>query len=322
MPALPLAQLNQTKPLRGYLCRHWQGKQSLAWSFWVNLVLLRAAILELERFTHPPFVEDRPADVALTLSFFVVFHVVVFVWQVVGVVRACDAYQRNFGASSVALMAFIGIAGALLITLISAAGSFLPLVREPAGEPEYLARERERAARYSLAVDAENETLVQFTGTFELGVTKKLAALLEAHPAVRGIVLDSPGGHVYEGRGVAKLVQRHNVDTYVLDDCSSACATAFIAGNARVLGPHGRLGFHRHLMDANYPVYLVDEEAEMQKDLDFYEAQGIAPDFLKKVFHTSHDGLWRPSQAELLAAGVVTDIGGLPGAGPSARRQE
>ncbi len=295
----------------GYLRRHWQGRQSLAWSFWVNLVLLRAIILALDRFTRPPFLEDPALVVAATLIFFVTCHLLVFAWQVVGVVRACDAYQASFGASGVILITYLGIAATVVLTLISAVGAILQLFQEPEGELSYLIWERERAARYSLVLDEETERL-HFSGSFELGVTKKLTALLEEQPGIRGIVLDSPGGHIYEGRGVAKLVQRHGLDTYVFGSCSSACTTAFIAGRTRSLGPEGRLGFHRHWMAADYPVFLVDAEAEMAEDLAFYEAQGIAPAFLAQVFDAPHDGLWFPAREELLAAGVVHRSGSPP----------
>lgn len=298
--------------LAGYLRAHWQGRQSLAWSFWVNLVLLRVAILALDRFTRPPFLEDPLAVTMVTIAFFLVFHVVVLAWQIVGVVRACDAYQSNFGASGITLVTYVGIAGAAAVTLTSAGSAFLLLLQEAPGEPDYLAWERDRAARYSLAPDPEDPNLLRFTGTFELGVTKKLRALLQENPSIRGIVLDSPGGHVYEGRGTASLILRHRLDTFVFGQCSSACTTAFIAGRTRVLGPEGRLGFHQHRMDADYPVYLVDEEAEMQKDLAFYESQGIAEDFREMVFVTPHDGLWFPDTDEMLAAGVAHRIAGTP----------
>ncbi|WP_193368424.1 hypothetical protein [Pelagibius marinus] len=298
--------------LAGYLAAHWQGRQSLAWSFWINLVLLRGVILLLDRFTRPPFLEDPAVVATVTVAFFLVFHVAVFVWQIVGVVRACDAYQSNFGASGLTLVTYLGIAGAVAMTLTSAVGAFLLLFQEPEGEPEYLAWERDRAARYHLGPDPENPTLLRFTGTFELGVTKKLTELLQAQTDIRGIVLDSPGGHVYEGRGFAKLILRHGLDTYVFRQCSSACTTAFIAGKVRVLGPEGRLGFHQHWMDADYPVYLVDEEEEMRKDLAFYEAQGIAPGFREQVFVTPHEGLWFPSVEEMRAAGVVHRISETP----------
>ncbi len=295
----------------GYLRSHWQGRQSLAWSFWVNLVLLRAVILALDRFTRPPFLEDPAAVTAATLVFFVTFHLLVFTWQVVGVVRACDAYQASFGASGVILITYLGLAASVALTLISAVGAILQLFQEPEGELSYLIWERERAARYSLTLD-DDARLARFSGSFELGVTKKLTTLLEEQPGIRGIVFDSPGGHIYEGRGVAKLVQRHGLDTHVLGRCSSACTTAFIAGRTRSLGPEGRLGFHRHWMAADYPVYLVDAEAEMAEDLAFYEAQGIVPAFLARVFAAPHDDLWFPSAEELLAAGVVHRIGSLP----------
>lgn len=296
----------------GYLQAHWQGQQSLAWSFWVNLVLLRAAILGLDRFIRPPFLEDPLAVALATVAFFLIFHVVVFAWQIVGVVRACDVYQSNFGASGLTLITYVGIAGAAAVTLTSVVGAFILLFQEPEGEPEYLAWERARIARYSLAPDPGDPTLLRFSGSFELGVTKKLKVMLQEDPGIRGIVLDSPGGHVYEGRGSGNLIQRHGLDTFVFGQCSSACTTAFIAGKTRVLGPEGRLGFHQHWMDADYPVYLVDEEAEMRKDLAFYEAQGIAADFREQVFVTPHDGLWFPSTEELLEAGVAHHVSERP----------
>jgi len=291
-----------------YLRDHWQGRQSLAWSFWVNLVLLRAAILGLAPFTRPPFIEDPVVAAGVAIAYFLVLQVGVFAWQIVGVVRAGDAYQSNFGAGSLVIAVHLAIVAAMALTLTSVVSVFLHLFEEPAGEPEYLAWERARAARYQLALDADDATLLRFTGSFELGVIRKLTALVQAHPGLRGIVLDSPGGHVYEGRGVAKLIQRQGLDTYVFGTCSSTCTTVFIAGKTRVLGPQGRLGFHQQWMDADYPVFLVDEEAEMRKDLDFYAAQGIAPAFRDKVFVTPHDRLWFPSPDELLAAGVVHRI--------------
>lgn len=294
--------------IAGYLRAHWRGRHSLAWSFWVNLVLLRVAILKLEPFTRPPFLEDPAVVAAATVAFALLFHVVVFAWQVVGVVRACDVYQSNAGTGSVAILTHIGIVGAIAVTLTSAIGAFLVLFQGPAGEPAYLAWERDRAARYVLVADPSDATLLRFTGTLELGATRKLTALLRDNPDIRGIVLDGPGGHVYEARGMAKLIQRHGLDTFVFGQCSSACTTAFIAGKTRILGPEGQLGFHQHSMDADYPAYLGDEEAEMRKDLAFYEAQGISAGFRAQVFVTPHDGLWFPTIQEMLAAGVVHRI--------------
>ena len=81
----------QELSITGYLRHHWQGRQSLAWSFWVNLVLLRAVILGVDRFTRPPFLEDPQMVAAATVAYFLVFHLAVFTWQIVGVVRACDS---------------------------------------------------------------------------------------------------------------------------------------------------------------------------------------------------------------------------------------
>ncbi len=306
------ASPRQIRTLGSYLRDHWQGRQSLAWSFWVNLVLLRAAILGLDRFTRPPFVEDPATVAALTVVFFAVCHLAVFAWQIVGVVRACDAYQSNFGASGLLLVIYLAIAAAVALTLVSAIGAFLRLFQPLEGEPDYLAWERARAARYELRLDAAAPGLLHFAGSFELGVTRKLAALLDEHPGIRAITLDSPGGQVFEGRGVAMLVQQRGLDTYVFGRCNSACTTAFIAGRTRSLGPHGRLGFHQHWLDADYPAYLADPAAEMQRDLEFYAEQGVTAAFRERVFVMPREGLWFPTPGELLTAGVVHRIDAAP----------
>lgn len=49
--------------------------------------------------------------------------------------------------------------------------------------------------------------------------------------------------------------------------------------------------------------------AEQQRDLEFLQQQGIHADFARRALATDHRSLWRPTLAELLAAGVVTQSG-------------
>ena len=65
-----------------YIRSHWQGKQSLAWSFWVNLVGLRILITYLEGFTHPPFTEQSTASAIATILFFIVIGFIFLGYQI------------------------------------------------------------------------------------------------------------------------------------------------------------------------------------------------------------------------------------------------
>ncbi len=294
-----------------YLRNHWQGHHSLIRSFLVNLVLLRLVIFYLDRFTHPPFLEHTYTAVVATTLFFVVGHLIIYPWQIVGVLRACERYLRDLGSAAWVWAIYIGIAVSVVFTLISVFGAFQWMFIERDVELAADVLERERASKYTLTL-ANGDTLIHLRGSLEMGVTKKLEAILRQHPEVTGMVLESNGGHIYESRGVAKLIQRYGLDTYVFAYCSSACTTAFIGGSARILGENGRLGFHQYGLSANLPLPYLDIEKEQEKDRRFYQSQEIEEAFLERVFNANHAEIWFPRTEELLEAGVVHRVEGSP----------
>lgn len=293
---------------RGYLQDHWQGRHSLAWSFWINLVLLRALIIGLEGLLRMPSRADGWHSEALAVVYFALAHVVVFGWQVVGVVRACDRHQADYGSMSVAWGVYLGLVLGAIFTLASVFTSFQVSFLKVDEGLMSVAWNREREARYALTLTGDGGG-VALTGSLELGITKKLAALLREHSTVGRIALDSPGGNIYAGRGVARLILDRGLDTHVSGNCASACTTAFMAGASRSLGPGSRLGFHRYRVEAGYQVPFADPAGEQMTDRDFFTSRGIAPTFLDRVFAAPAEQLWYPETSELLAAGVVHRIG-------------
>ncbi len=230
--------------------------------------------------------------------------VIIYAWQVVGVIRACDRYQSSYGSIVLVWGTHFGIVVSLLFTLVSVFVAFQNSFIEPDEDLLSSVWERERASKYALTL-SDDSTQVYLNGSFELGITKKLRALLQQHPSVKGIVLASQGGNIYAGRGVAKLIHEHALDSYVFEACSSACTTAFIAGATRTLGPNGKLGFHQYGLEADYQVPFVDIADEQNTDRKFYQSQEIKDAFLDRVFDASQSDLWVPSAEELLEAGVV-----------------
>ena len=289
---------------KGYVRSHWRGQQSLVLSFWVNLALLRAVIFYIEGFARPPFIEGLYADGVPIIPLFIVADVIIYTWQVVGVVRACDRYQSSYGSVALVWAAHFGIVVSLLFTLVSVFMAVQNSFIEPDEDLSSVVWERERASKYALTI-SDDSTYVYLNGSFELGITKNLRALLQQHPNVKDIVLASQGGNIYEGRGVAKLIRERGLDSYVLEACSSACTTAFIAGATRTLGPNGHLGFHQYGLEADYQVPLVDIAGEQNTDRKFYQSQKIKDAFLDRVFDAAQSDLWVPSAEELLEAGVV-----------------
>jgi len=85
-------------------------------------------------------------------------------------------------------------------------------------------------------------------GEIEKGDSRALRKLVREHP-VNTIVLISPGGLLYEGIQIGNLIHDRNLGTYVPlnEECSSACAISYFAGNARTA--HGKLGVHQFYSD-------------------------------------------------------------------------
>lgn len=290
-----------------YIRNHWSGSQSLFRSFWINLILLRLAIVYLERFTRPPFIVEPKVAITATIAFFVVCQLVVLPWQIVGVLRSCDRYLAALNSIVWAWAIQFGIAASLILTLISVYSGFQSLFVDRRNVLDAVAPERLRAGRYRLTL-TDDGRLIHLKGDFEFGITGKMEALLRQHRDVEGIVLSSDGGQVYEGRGVANLIVGYGLDTYVFETCKSACATAFIGGATRTLGTNGKLGFHQYRLDAGFANPLVDAGAEQEKDRRFYADRNIDAGFLRRVFDRPHDEIWFPDREELLAAGVVHRI--------------
>lgn len=288
-----------------YLRTHWTGAQGLAWSFWVNLVAVRIVVFALHDLAVAelgPALADRRG---LVLGLAVVFHGALFVWQAVGVLRAAEAYARSSSAMAPAWGAQLATALAFLWVLTYGLDAW----QVSADLPDTLAVQREtelaRAVRYSLTPSDDGRSLV-LAGSFELGVTERLETALAAHPGMTQVVLDSVGGNIYAARGVARLIRDRGLDTLVRGDCSSACTIAFIGGVRRGLGPGGRLGFHQYRSDAGYDLLKVDPGGEQARDRARFEAEGVAPWFLDRMFGAPASAMWYPTPAELVAAGVLT----------------
>lgn len=132
--------------------------------------------------------------------------------------------------------------------------------------------------------------------------------MLNEHPGISGIILDSHGGRIYEGRKLSRLIFANNLNTYSLIGCYSACTTAFISGENRYLSAEANLGFHQY---KNYDPSLnkiMVIKSEQEKDLQIFKKQGIDPVFLDKIFSASPDDFWFPSFSELLGANVINGV--------------
>ncbi|MEM9171225.1 MAG: hypothetical protein AAGA84_00815 [Pseudomonadota bacterium] len=152
--------------------------------------------------------------------------------------------------------------------------------------------------------------LIRVYGHFDFGVADAVAELVESNSSVRGVLLDSPGGYVVEGRAIAEIIQQHELLTYVSEGCYSACTTAFVAGRWRSMVEGAEIGFHRSRtttvqlpMDALIGLTLVEgaQGAHLVNN-------GVSPAFAKRAFETPPDDMLVPDVDELFDAGVIDEL--------------
>ncbi len=290
-------------PCWRHVVEHWRGRLPLARSFWFDLVALSLLVWQSAALAARVVPIDTWPRFYVALAGFVLFWLLVYPWQLVGVVRAA----RRDVSTSLVLAPVAPLAAVLMVLVAIPQGVELlhtaQVLRGDVPDPATTAPAPVRRS-FSIVAIADG-TLLHLSGALDYGVTSELHAVLLRRPHVTGIVLDSEGGPVYEARGVGRLILERGLDTYTLRECNSACTIAFVAGARRWLAPGARLGFHRYRV-AGQGTLVVDVDKEQRSDLDFYAARGVTPEFLDRLFNAPHDRIWFPARETLLAAGIVT----------------
>jgi len=147
---------------------------------------------------------------------------------------------------------------------------------------------------------------LRIAGPIYPGLLAAVEKALAGNPAIRIVVLDSPGGDAVEGMRVGDLVKGKHLATGVNRDCESACTYIFAAGTERILLPPGRLGFHG--ARTSFWEFSVGNWGE-----EFLVSYGIDRAFAHKALGIAPASMWFPTPAELLAAHVITSTTVPPG---------
>ncbi|MGI9393785.1 MAG: hypothetical protein ACR2OY_04000 [Boseongicola sp.] len=287
---------------------HWRGQQSFAWSFWVNLVLLRLLIFAAQEWLSPEEGQNFSDNRALVLLLIVIFHGLILAWQIVGVLRASGAHIRAHGSMAPVWGSQLAIIAAVLWVISYSFGAWQMTQLVPDSLDSQAELEAARAAKYSIVPTEDGQSLT-LAGSLELGITDHFKDQIKAYPDVDQIILASTGGNIYEARGLANIIRQHDLNTLVITECSSACTTVFIGGAKRQLSPGSKLGFHQYRIDADYAVLNADPVREQNRDRDTFLQSGVAPWFLDKMFDSNAAEMWYPALSELIEANVVTDSG-------------
>jgi hypothetical protein len=153
---------------------------------------------------------------------------------------------------------------------------------------------------YSIRV-MNNGSEAEIAGGIKFGLSSDFEKILNASRGVRVVHLDSVGGRLGEGQKLNTLIKSRGLDTYVDVKCLSACTLAFVAGRQRVLKHGAQLGFHRG-------AFAGEDQLDGSLERSVYAAAGVSRSFIDRALATKNAEMWRPSEADLISADVVTKI--------------
>jgi GYF domain 2 len=146
---------------------------------------------------------------------------------------------------------------------------------------------------------------IEIRGALAAGTAARLRQALAAHPQVRFVHLNSPGGWVTEGERLARVIHARRLGTYTATGCYSACVLAFVAGRPRVLNPDARLGLHSTSgVDADPLVATLGNKLYQRVLLRY----GVSASLVAWSTSTPASEIWMPDPQQLLAGHLIDRI--------------
>jgi hypothetical protein len=297
---------------KNYFQRHWAGHLSLPVSYWINSALISALIAAAVEYAARRLIEGGGAlsHLALVALAYLAFSALFWVWSSVGIWRSAYWHRRRGGTPG------WGLAARILVVL--SAGAILFRSGDIAlqtAELGTLARGRDSIgaiAQMKVSGDGRDLTV---RGNLANGAAARFETLLAGSPAVRRIVLTSPGGRMLEAERMAALIRKRGLDTLVDGHCMSACTSLLLAGRERIAPEQARIGFHQ----PSFPgadVYEMSDAIERARAE--YLAAGVSPAFVSRALAAPAQSMWFPEPDVLIEAKVLTGSAvmvSLPGGG-------
>jgi hypothetical protein len=284
-----------------YWLSHWRGQHSFIQAFVVNAMVPVIGLLALQHTVLEPLIQqhDRlrgPLQVALAL-----IYLVFITMATVSVNRKSRITQaQTYGAGYSVMACNTGLFIAACVIAVN-------LVDIQTTGITTLSPAREAFEPIALYTDKEDPSIFHLQGELNPFTPERFENAIAETGTIKTLVLDSPGGHVFAARAIAKRVRQLNIDTHVEGQCHSSCTLVYISGNRRSIAPAGRLGFHGYKYTAAGTLYK-DIQQQQDTDASIFQQQGVKADFIEAIFTTPPQKLWQPSLPELQSAGVVDEI--------------
>jgi hypothetical protein len=120
-------------------------------------------------------------------------------------------------------------------------------------------------------------TLVYLDGRIDDDAPHRLSAALEGIVGKIVVWLNSPGGNLFAGMELGRIIRKHQAWTRIVDhrtllpgECYSACALAFLGGVHRFNDNAARYGVHRASLSVRSPAGNVDLGQQLSAAIESY----------------------------------------------------
>jgi hypothetical protein len=275
--------------MRRYFKDHWTGQLGFGMTLFVNL-------LAISFITSSLPIENWPLWAA-TLG--VATIAALLIWQIVGglrwtaIAKKDPATGSDAGGVYLGMIVAVAMMGFQMLDVVAARYFSEAPFKTIFGDDDFTAT-------------LQGDT-IYLSGEVNYLMYHAMLTLLSEHDNVKTIALESPGGIVFAGRTIGKIIEEKQLDTHVENYCYSVCTLVFAAGKQRVIGADAVVGFHGYSFDMPGRFPTVNPLEEQEKDREYLASRGIEAEFLKRAFATDAKTLWKPTRLELYAVGFTTE---------------
>lgn len=285
---------------RNYLQRHWAGHLSLPVSYWINGALLSALILAAVEYLIRRLAEGGGSlrGIAIVALVYLVFSALLWVWSSVGIWRSAYWHRRRGGTPGWGLAARTLVALSLVVTLFRSGD--LALMSAELGT---LAQGRDSIGEIARMTVSQDGSRLHVRGNLAAGAAERFESVLAGSPAVKEILLTSPGGRMLEAERMAALIRARGLDTRADDHCLSACTSLLLAGRTRTAPETARIGFHQPAFPG---LSAYDLREAVERTRAEYLAAGVEDRFVSRALATPAQSMWFPTPEQLIEARVLT----------------
>jgi hypothetical protein len=158
-------------------------------------------------------------------------------------------------------------------------------------------------------------TVVYLDGRIDAGAPVRLAQALEGVDGRIAIWLNSPGGNLFAGMQLGRVIRKHSASTHIIDsrtllpgECYSACSLAFLGGVYRFNDNGARYGVHRASLRGGPKTGDPDLDQDLSSAIRAYVREmGVDERLVDLWLKARPDQMYVLSEREARGLGVVNN---------------